>query len=206
MPRVLLLITLGLLAVLPRTAGAEICADASAWRADLEGEARRADHWNLAWRITHTTLAVGQLVGAASGVADRDTTQGLWVGGVESALGALGAWLMPLRIRVPARIPDACADLNAVHEAARRAAIDEHEAFVAGHIGGLIVNAAGGLVVAERVSWQSGLVSFATGYAVGLLNIYTMPRASWGHFRERGWTAGVTTDRGRYTLVVAGSF
>ena len=189
-------------------AAAAPCGDASAWRADLEREARRADHWVLAWRIAYTTLAVGQLAGAASGVADRDTTTSLWVGGAKSALGALGVWLTPLRIHVPRPTGDACADLNAVREAASRAARDESAAFWTAHVGGLIVNAAGALIVAERTRWQAGALSFATGYAVGLLNAYTMPRASWGRMREeRGWTAGITTgEDGRYAFVVAGSF
>jgi hypothetical protein len=209
-PRVLLLIALVValvVAALGRTAAAAPCGDAAAWRADLEGEARRADHWVLAWRIAYTATAVGQLAAAASGAADRDNTQALWVGGVKSTIAALGVWLSPLRVHVPRPIGDTCADLNAVRAAAERAARDEAEIFWTGHIGGLILNAGGGLVVAERVSWQAGLLSFATGYAVGLLNVYTMPRASWRRMREqRGWTAGITSGDGRHGFVVAGSF
>jgi hypothetical protein len=204
-----ILIALGI-AALPGLATAEPCPDASALRADLEQESVRADHWNLAWRIAHSALAAGQLAVAASGAADRDNTRALWVGGAESALGALGAWLMPLRIDVPSPTPtptgDACADRAALRGIAERAASDERRMFWASHLGGLVVSVAGGVVVAELTSWRNGLVSFATSYAVGLLNTYTMPRASWRRTREPTWTASVVANGDHRALVVGGSF
>lgn len=207
MSRVRLLIALGVIVlVCARTAAAESCGDASALRAELEQESARADHWVLAWRITYTALAAGELGGAVSGVADHDNTLSLWVGGAKSTLGALGVWLSPLRIDVPPPTGDACTDRAALRATAERAAADERRSFWLAHIGGFLVNAAGALVLAETASWRTGLLSFATGYPVGLLSAYTMPRASWGRVREPAWTAGVVATGRQYALVVAGAF
>lgn len=200
-----LMILLGVL-VPGRSAVAQTCGDPGALRAELEHEAVRADHWNLAWRIIYTATAVGQLGIAASGAASHDNTRSLWVGGGESALGALGQWLAPLRVEVPVASGDACTDRSMLRAASERAAADEHNLFWTNHIGGLIVNLAGAALVAELTSWKTGLVSFATSYPVSLINIYTMPRASWERVREPAWTARVVpADRG-YALVVAGAF
>jgi hypothetical protein len=203
--RIRLLITLGALA-LPLRATGEPCGDAGALRAELEQEAVRADRWNLAWRIVYTAAAAGQLGVAASGVADHDNTQSLWVGGAKSTLAALGRWWSPLRIDVPPPTGDACTDRAALRAAAERAAADERRAFWLSHIGGLIVGAAGTIVLAETASWKAGLLSFATGYPVGLLSTYTMPRVSWARVREPAWTASVVAGGRQYALIVAGAF
>jgi hypothetical protein len=203
--RLPVLIALGI-ALSARAAAAAPCEDAAALRADLEREARRVDHWVLAWRIAYTAIAVGEFAGAASGAADHDTTQSLWVGGAKSTLGALGFWFSPLTVRVPPPTGEACSDKAALREAAERAAFNERQSFWVAHIGGLVINAAGMLVLAETASWRTGLLSFATGYPVGLLSTYTMPRASWGRTREASWTANVVVDAHRYALVVRGSF
>lgn len=195
------------MAVLPRLATAgPSCQDPSALRTALEGESARADHWNLAWRITYTALAAGQIAGAASGSASHDDTRTLWVGGVKSALGAAGAWLSPLRIHVPPMSGEACDDGATLRAVAERAASDERIAFWTSHIAGLIVNLAGAAVVAELTSWKTGLVSFALGYPIGLISTYTMPRASWRRVREPSWTAGVVATPDHYALVVGGAF
>lgn len=206
MPRALLLITLGVV-LLGRVAAAEPCAeDAAALRAELERESRNVNRWVLAWRIVYTTAAVGELAVAASGAANREDTQGLWVGGAKASLAALGFWFAPLRVRVPPPSGDACTDLSMLRNMSERAASDERAAFWAAHVSGLIVNGIGIAILSQTASWRTALTSFATGYPVGLLSTYTMPRASWGRVREQSWTAGVTAARGRWGLVVAGSF
>jgi hypothetical protein len=192
--------------MLPRAAIAESCEDAKALREALERESRRADRWDLAWRIVYTTVAVGELGIAASGKADHDTTVGLWVGGAKSSLAALGFWFSPLRIRVPRLSGDACADRGALRGIAERAADDERDAFLTAHIVGLLVNVGGALIVAQQTSWQNGALSFATGFPVGLLSTYTMPRASWGRVREPSWIVNVAAADGRTSLLVSGSF
>lgn len=205
MLRALVVITLGV-GALARVAVAEPCSDPSELRAELQRESRRARQWNWAWRITYTTLAVVQLGAAASGSVNRDDTQALWVGGVKSSIAALGQWTSPLRIHAPPPTGDACTDRSQLRNAAERAAFEERKAFWTAHVVGPIVNLGGAAVLASRVSWQAGALSFGTGYAVGLLSIYTMPRASWRRIREPAWTAGLVPGPGQYSLVVAGSF
>jgi hypothetical protein len=199
------LVALGLAAV-TRAAAAEPCEDANALRAELRRESERVDRWTLAWRITYTALAAGELGVAASGTLGHDNAEAAWVGGVKSSLGALGQWFSPLGIDVPAPTGDACADRTALRAAAERAAHDERGTFWVSHLGGLAINLAGAVFLAQQVSWQSGLLSFATGYPIGLLSAYTMPRASWRRVRDVTWTASVVTGRERTALVVAGSF
>ena len=206
MRRIHLVILLGALVLPHRAAGETWCSDAGALRAELERESRRVDRWVLAWRIVYTAAAAGELGIAASGVASHDNTLSAWVGGGKSTLAALGFWLTPLRIKVPPATGDACFDRAALRAAAERAAADERDAFWTAHIGGLIVNAGATLLLAETTSWKTGLLSFATGYPVGLLSTYTMPRASWARVREPVWTASVVADGRRYGLVVAGAF
>jgi hypothetical protein len=203
--RAYLVITLSAI-VLAGTAAAEPCSDAAALRADLARESTRVKRWNWAWRITYTTLAVTQFAVAASGSVDRDNTQSLWVGGAKSSIGALGQWFSTLRVRVPPPTGDPCLDRVQLRNAAEIAAYEERKAVWVSHIGGLVINLVGAAVIAERVSLRNGLLSFATGYPVGLLSIYTMPRASWGRTRAPAWTAGVVSGEGRHSLVVAGSF
>jgi hypothetical protein len=191
-----------------RPASAAPCDDAIALRSELERESRRVDHWVLAWRIAYTALAVGQFAVAASGAADHDQTRSLVVGGAESAIGALGVWATPLTLHVPVPTGDACHDRVVLRDAAELAAFNEEQSFWVSHVGGLIINGAGTLVLAGMTSWRTGLISFATGYPIGLLANYTMPRASWGRVRERSWTAtaGVEVDDHRYALVIRGAF
>jgi hypothetical protein len=204
-PRAYLLITLGLV-VLVRTAAAAPCSEPSALRAELQRESTRVKRWNWTWRITYTTLAVAQFAVAASGSVDRDNEISLWVGGAKSSFGALGQWFSTLRVRIPPPTGDACTDRSQLRLAAELAAFEERKAFWVSHIGGLVINLAGSAIVAERVSLRTGLLSFATGYSVGLLSIYTMPRASWRRTRAAAWTAGVVTGDRQYSIVVAGSF
>jgi hypothetical protein len=202
-----LVIALGI-CLLARAAHAQPCGDASTLRTELEAESVRVDHWTLAWRITYTALAAGELGVAASGTLGHDNAEAAVVGGVKSLIGALGQWLTPLRIDVPAPAPadDACADRTALRATAERAAHDERQAFWVSHVGGLVINLAGAAFLAQQVSWQSGLLSFATGYPIGLLAAYTMPRASWRRVREPSWTASVVADHDRRLIVMAGSF
>lgn len=204
-PHARLWVLLGM-AAFARAAAAEPCGDASALRADLEQESLAADRWNLAWRIAFTAGAVGQLAIAASGTVGHDNAQALWVGGVKASLGAIVRWILPLRIDVPPATGDACADRTALRAAAERAARVERRSFWLSHLGGLAVNLGGALAVAERTSWQTGLLSLAVSYPIGLLSTYTMPRASWGRIRAPAWTANLVAAGDQWSLVVGGSF
>jgi hypothetical protein len=193
------------IALVASSAAAEPCADSAVLRAQLEKEARRASYWNWSWRFSFTALALGQFVLAASNQTNSDDRPGLWVGGAKSAFGALGMWTSPLRIEIPPAI-DPCVDRLALRDAAERAGYEEKKAFWTGVVGGFVVNAIGAVIVAEASSARQGAISFATGYPLGLIQVVTMPKASWRRTRESTWTAGVVVGGGRYSLVAAGSF
>jgi hypothetical protein len=138
-----------------------------------------ADTWNLTWRVGLTAATLVNTAIALTPSLSRDTRIASGIGAVESALGAVGQWVMPLRIDVPVLTGDACADAKTLRLAAQRAGQQQRTDFWLGHAGAIVVNAVGSIVLAERTSWQDGAISFAIGYPIGLLHIYTMPRRSW---------------------------
>ena len=164
--------------------------EAEELRAHLTHEQHRARVWNLAWGITFTAAAVGTFaVGYANPVPELQ--DGLFVSAGKATVGALGRWIVPLRIEVPAATGDACADLALLRRALRSAARREKGNFWLNHVGGLLVNGAGAAILWWRGSPSQGLLSMATGYPVGVLSNYTAPRASWHRYRERTWSIAV---------------
>jgi len=163
-----------------RGAHAEPCArEAAELRATLERDADRAAQWNLDWRLAFTALAAAQTALAITPSLDHETREAAWVGAAKASTGMITCWAMPLHIEAPPPLADACADAAALRIAVARAAHDERNAFWLDHVGSLVVNIAGAIVLAERTRWQAGALSFALGYPVGLLHTYTMPRGSW---------------------------
>jgi hypothetical protein len=153
------------------------------------GEIDRMDRWHFGWAAAYGALTVGQLGLVAAkwnplGPFDREFRDTLLVGGIESGLGAVAMLLSP-------RLD--C-------DRAKSAKI-ERTLFWGGHAGNLIVNLTGSLILAHETSWSTGAVSFALGYPIGLLNTYTMPRASWHAMR----IAALPIAHGG-TLVVIGTF
>lgn len=131
------------------------------------------ERWRIGWTITYGALAAGQAGLAIAkwnplGTYDRQFRDTLVVGAVESGLGTLAMVLTP-RIDEEAD----CAKAGAI----------ERTLFWGGHAGNLVVNLAGGLILAHETTWSAGAVSFALGYSVGLLNTYTMPRGAWHAMR-----------------------
>jgi hypothetical protein len=160
------------------TAAAEPCAS-------LAREVRRADRWNLAWRLIYTSTTVGEAAVALTPVADRDTRRAAAVGASQSFLAAAGAWVLPLRLD-----RDGC-DLEKARTVERRT-------FWLLHAGNLVVNTAGLVAVGELTDWPRGAVSFALGYTVGLVQIYTLPRLPAG--------VAVTPVAGGWAVSIAGAF
>jgi hypothetical protein len=66
------------------------------------------------------------------------------------------------------------------------------------HAGNLVVNTAGLVAVGELTDWPRGAVSFALGYTVGLVQIYTLPRLPAG--------VAVTPVAGGWAVSIAGAF
>jgi hypothetical protein len=196
------------LLVLGRGARAEApCdpAEAADLRAHLTSQARNANTWNWAWRITFTGGAVGTL---AFALADTfpELRDNFYVTSGKAAVGALARWFLPLHVEVPAENADVCADVAALRRALEKAAKRERSLFWTGHIGGILVNVGGAWIITERATLGKGLLSIAVGYPIGLLSNYTMPRGSWHRWRERTWTATVVPHRDGYIVSVGGAF
>jgi len=174
-------------------------ADCEHLRAHLDREARRAHRWDVAWAVTFTGLAVAQggLILAEWVPAEEwseDVEAGLWVGIVQSTIGAASHVVLPLRVERPSS--DDCAELA---RAVRVTAHHERVAFWLDHAGNLALGV-GGLLYLGLVedSWSQGVKSFALGYPIGLLATYTQPRAS--------WHLGMRLDDGGAQLTLSGRF
>lgn len=121
-------------------------------------------------------------------VRDRTFAQDMLVGGTTTALGICGLWLDPF---LPAYGPNQLRSLPENTPEERRAKLLRAEGLLRqcaqrekdgrgwlNHLLNMGVNAAAGLVtvlVFDR-PWTDGLITFAAGEAVSLLNIYTQPR------------------------------
>jgi hypothetical protein len=156
--------------------------------APLAEEARRADRWNLSWRLILTSAAVGQAALAITPPLDQSTRRAAAVGAAESLVGATGMWVTPLRIDATG------CDLE-------RAEARERGTFWTLHAGNLLVNAGGAVALGELTDWSRAAVGFASGYAVGLVQIYTMPR-----LRDRHWHAVAAPVAHGWTLDLVGTF
>jgi hypothetical protein len=113
------------------------------------------------------------------------------VGAAKSGIGMLVHAILPLRIATPTTCDDADAIL-------RKAARDERRLFFLNHFGGLALNIAGAVILAEHLTWRDGLISFAVGWPVGLLHAYTLPRSSWHTVRT---ITAIPYDRGGLVIV-----
>jgi hypothetical protein len=168
------------IAVMSVAARAEPCATEAQYLHNvLVRDRDDADTWNLEWRIGLTVATVGNVAVALTPSLSTDTRTASAIGAVQSALGAVGQWVMPLRIDVPELTGDACADAKTLRLATQRAAQEQRTTFWLGHVGSLVVNTVGSIILAERTSWQNGAIAFGIGYPIGLLHIYSMPRGSW---------------------------
>jgi hypothetical protein len=136
-------------------------------------------------------------------VRDREFAQDMLVGGATTALGVVGMLIDPF---VPASAPgrlkslpettseERRAKLEAAEDLLRRCARREREGRGWGtHLLNLGVNAAAGAVTAAafRRPWTDGLITFAAGEAVSLLNIFTQPTRA-----VRDWQAYQDLGRG----------
>lgn len=195
---------LALLATLMVARPAHACEqEAAELRAHLEHEVPRANLWNWAWRITFSVAAVGSLSVAIANPLP-ELRDGLFVSAGKATIAAAARWIMPLDIEVPPATADPCADVAALRAEVTRIAKKERRFFWLGHIAGVVLNAAGAIIIAERGSVDQGLLSVAVGYPVGLLSNYTMPRATWGLWRERSpeWNIAVVPRSDGWLLTV----
>ena len=177
-------------------------AEASELHAHLEEESQRAKRWNTIWAVLFGAAVVGQ---AAFALAEIDPTGGdfdddardtLWVGTGKATLAVASKVVLPLRIPVPARTPNACEDVSVLRKALAEAARREKRSFWLTHLGGTAVNLAGLTILTVRRSLKVGAISFAISYPVGPASAYTQPRRSWQKHRDLvdAWTVGVSAD------------
>ncbi len=171
----------------------------------LERESRRARTWNLGWGLGYGGLAVGQVAAVLAVPVDPKTQASLYVGAAQSALGSLGLAVAPLQV-APTQAPtgDGCADREAARAALAVTAQNERRTFFANHLGGLVVGLAGAVILAIPYEARAeGIESFALGYPVSLVSIYTQPRAAW--HAERAVQVGWMPADGGGRVVVRGS-
>lgn len=143
--------------------------------------------WSLAGAHWNDTKPEDASPGARR-VRDREFAEDMLVGGATTALGLGSLLIDPF---VPARgfkglerLPETTQDerwakLIRAEEALRQCAAREKRGRgLTTHLLNLGVNAAAGMVTAAAFHrpWTDGLVTFAAGEAVSLLNIFTQPR------------------------------
>jgi len=153
---------------------------------DLAHEAHRVERWDQTWGLLLSAGAIVQGAVALTPQVDDTTRRVAAVGATESLIVAAGAWILPMRID-----PRGTCD---------QAATVERNTFRFLHIGNVLYNAAGGIVVTELTDWSHGAVSFAVGYAVGLAQIYTMPRL------HSTWTTAVAPTGGGWSVSLGRAF
>jgi hypothetical protein len=164
----------------------------------LDAGQPRARTWLYGWIAGYSTGAVtmGILAGAhwndtklvgGIPVRDRGFAQDMLVGGATFALGVVGLVIDPF---VPATAPrklrslpettstERLAKLRRAEELLRECARRERSGrSLATHLMNAGANAAAGVVTAAAFKrpWTDGLITFATGEAVSLLNIFSQP-------------------------------
>lgn len=197
--RVVASLVLALLAT--GAARAENCEqEATELHAHLERESDRARTWNTVWGVLFGAAVVGQVALAVAeidplgGEYDQDTKESLIVGASKATLAVGSKVILPLRIPVPDRTADACADVLALRAALATAAKREKRSFWLTHLGGTAINIAGATILTIRRSFKVGAISFAISYPIGPASAYTQPRRSWKLYRAKQptWLVGAT--------------
>jgi hypothetical protein len=183
----------------------------------LDAGRPRAGTWYYGWLAAYSAGAVagGILAGSHWGdeklegpetVPDREFAEGMLVGGATFALGVGGMLLDPF---VPATAPrklrslpettsiERLEKLRRAEELLRQCAEREKRGRnLTTHLLNAGVNAAAGIVTkfAFDQSWGSALITFATGQAVSLLNIFTQPMRATRDLKayESGVAAGAS--------------
>jgi hypothetical protein len=179
-----LAVLLGLTFAAVRPAGA--CAEeAAVIDATLARQAHKAAVWDNAWAITFGALAVGQgslaLGHYAPGAEWDDKAQAsMWIGAGKSAIGSLSHLILRLKTVRGGGETEPCAHLEASRRALRESAKHQKTTFWLNHAGSLALNLGGLLVLGLGYdAWKEGVMSFALGWPVGLLSVYTQPRGAW---------------------------
>jgi len=201
--RVVVTVTLALAMLdLDAYAGPNCEGEARALRAHLTREASRADTWTSLWALGFAAAAVGQIVLADAeanpfGEFDAAYRGQLYVGAIKASLGLGSKLVVPLRIRVPPRVPDPdldqCEDARRLRKALATAADKERKSILLTIIGGTAVNLGGSIWLWIRHDFKTAATSFLVGAPVGPISALTQPRGSMRlHKKQRiEWVAGL---------------
>ena len=192
----------------------------------LEAGQPRAKTWSYGWLAAYSAGAIagGVLAGThwadekiegTETVPDREFAEGMLVGGGTFALGVAGFLLDPFVPATAARklrsLPETTslertAKLKRAEELLRECARREKRGrSLTTHMLNLGVNAAAAIVtkVAFDQSWGNALITFVSGEAVSLLNIFTQPMRATRDLKayesgsaspapaERKWSLGI---------------
>jgi hypothetical protein len=171
------------LIALAKSAQADCTQDADELRTALTVEGHKAERWNTTWAWIYTGAAV---VTATIGVVDpvHRLQAGMYVSAGKAAIAGAGRFVLPLEARIPDPTGDACADLALLHRELARLGKKERGAFWTNHLGGILLNVAGGYIVYHYSGTGEAALSVGGGMAVGLVSTYTMPRDGWHMWRD----------------------
>lgn len=200
-----------ILASVPAQAAPDCAADADRLRAHLEDAETKTFRWNTTWSVLYGAAAVGQIVLVAIetkpfGTFDTAYRDTLYVGAGKATLALALRLVSPLRVSVPARSEDRCAELVTLRSTLTTLAKQERNAFWLGHIGGLALNLGASAFLWNRHTFTAGAISFAMSFPVGLAGTYTMPRKSWHLWRAEhaSWSVAVAVHPERTMFMLAG--
>ncbi len=167
-------------------------------RGFLTAEARRADTWNTLWALGFGAATVGQVVVAQAevkpgGEFDAAYREQLYVGTVKASIGVASKLVTPLRISVPARASDDCADVRALKKAIALAAERERKSIWLTLIGGTAINLTGAIWLWIRHDFTTAATSFLTGVPTGPLGVWTQPKGAMRLYKKKrvDWVAGI---------------
>ena len=175
-------------------------------RQRLEAGRPGAEAWAWTWGIVDGAFTVGQLAAVPS-AGSTEQQWALVVGAASSALGVVQVLTVPLS---PERVPDlggSCAELARLEGSLERSARNaELSSGWLAQVGNVVANAAVGVAFGLADGrWQTGAVSFGVGWAIGEVQILTVPQGLVRDLeRYRAGDLGGAADAGAPGIAAAG--
>ncbi|MFC1668979.1 hypothetical protein ACFL20_01190 [Spirochaetota bacterium] len=176
-----------------------------------------AQLWWYGWISIYSSLTIGQYT--LSGVAGKyswpgkDDRVNYIVGGSKSALGVAMLLIIPF---TPAYAPGSLSELSQetdgelsikLKEAERLMELSAHRAKRGRgwlkHVIVFVLNATGGIITWQCTktsdSWKTGLINFASGFAVAEAMIWTQPTRAgddWARYQKKYYGKDISVDEG----------
>jgi hypothetical protein len=145
------------------------CEDDLVLQQDIDKEVRGLRIWSISWGSIYAVNA-GVNLGIAAATHDPNVRIDLTVGGISAVVGALSAYLLPLRFTIPLQSAHRCDVLERVAEE------QQLGRSWLGHVGNVAVNAAVLMILGVGYHhWQSAFIGAGIGLAVGELTLWTQP-------------------------------